>query len=101
MQPSCGLSLPITVPEEASREFNTLFNTWYRRLAGPGTGLAQRGGFDQDVPKDWDGARIALQIGVSDRVYVLSGAVSVPSEMMSLHLAGALAHAIDLANTVE
>ena len=33
MQPSCGLSLPITVPEEASREFNTLFNTWYRRLA--------------------------------------------------------------------
>jgi hypothetical protein len=120
-------------------------------------------GSDQDVPKDWDGARMALQIGATvtaewsgvpeewsgetewshltfvrspppviatppgfdlttftvlnlrtallnqenalrfapDRVYVLSGAVGAPSEMMSLNLAGALANAIDVANTVE
>ena len=48
-----------------------------------------------------DVERITLLWSTPDRVYVLSGAVSVPSEMMSLHLAGALANAIDMANTIE
>jgi RNA polymerase sigma-70 factor, ECF subfamily len=33
VQTSDGLSLLITVPEEAGRDFNTLFNAGYRRLA--------------------------------------------------------------------
>ena len=33
METSDGFSLPITVPEEASRDFNSLFNAGYRRLA--------------------------------------------------------------------
>jgi RNA polymerase sigma-70 factor, ECF subfamily len=33
VQMSGGASIPITVPEEAARDFNTLFNTSYRRLA--------------------------------------------------------------------
>jgi hypothetical protein len=46
-----------------------------------------------------DAERITLLWSAPDRVYVLSGALSAPSEMMSL--AGALANAIDVANTVE
>ena len=72
---------------------------------GPATLIEQ---FEGGGHADWFGLdpgpdveRITLLWSVSDRVYVLSGAVSVPREMMSLHLAGALAHAIDLANTVE
>ena len=33
MQTSNGVSVPVTVPKEASLEFDALFNTWYRRLA--------------------------------------------------------------------
>jgi hypothetical protein len=45
--------------------------------------------------------RITLLWSVPDRMYVLRGVMSVPSEMVSLDLAGAVTNAIDLANTIE
>jgi hypothetical protein len=45
--------------------------------------------------------RITLLWSVPDRMYVLRGVMSVPCEMISLDLAGALTNIIDLANTVE
>ena len=45
--------------------------------------------------------RITLLWSVPGRAYVLRGVMSVPSEMTSLDLAGAVTNAIDLANTIE
>jgi hypothetical protein len=45
--------------------------------------------------------RIILIWSVPDRVYVLSGRMSVPRAMMGVDLAAALTNAIDLANTIE
>jgi hypothetical protein len=45
--------------------------------------------------------QITLLWSVPDRMYVLRGVMSVPSEMVSLDLAGAVTNAIDLANTIE
>ena len=45
--------------------------------------------------------RITLLWSVPDRAYVLRGVMSVPSEMVSLDLAGAVTNAIDLANAIE
>jgi hypothetical protein len=55
-------------------------------------------GYSDGVPRV---ERITLLWSVPDRVYVLTGVTKIPTTMLSLDLAAALASAIDLANSVE
>ena len=55
-------------------------------------------GYSDGVPRM---ERLTLLWSVPDRVYVLTGVTKIPTTMLSLDLAAALASAIDLANSVE
>jgi hypothetical protein len=55
-------------------------------------------GYSDGVPRV---ERITLLWSVPDRVHVLTGVTKIPTTMLSLDLAAALASAIDLANSVE
>ena len=63
-------------------------------LAGPEDGF----GYSDGTPRI---ERIALLWSLRDRVYLLTGRTASPVRMLGADLAGALASAIDLANTID